>query len=117
MDISFRGGASMTRPPGQTIDGATWKSASAHRSLARLMALLGLILAVIWLPSARASSLDDAAERYRSYLIEDIERALSGVRTLRERIEAKDLDGAISWAAKCPGAMAGKVEVRPVWPV
>ena len=32
-------------------------------------------------------------------------------------IEAKDLDGAISWAAKCPGAMFGKIEVRPVWPV
>lgn len=30
-------------------------------------------------------------------------------------IEAKDLDDAISWAAKCPGAVFGKVEVRPVW--
>jgi hypothetical protein len=31
-------------------------------------------------------------------------------------IEAKDLDEAIAWAARCPGAMHGKVEVRPVWP-
>ena len=30
-------------------------------------------------------------------------------------IEANDLDAAISWAAKCPGAAFGKVEVRPVW--
>ena len=30
-------------------------------------------------------------------------------------IEAKDLDEAIAWAAKCPGATYGKVEVRPVW--
>jgi hypothetical protein len=30
-------------------------------------------------------------------------------------IEAKDLDAAISWAARCPGAAHGKVEVRPVW--
>jgi len=30
-------------------------------------------------------------------------------------IEAKDLDEAISWAARCPGASHGKIEVRPVW--
>ena len=30
-------------------------------------------------------------------------------------IEAKDLDEAISWAARCPGASHGIMEVRPVW--
>ena len=30
-------------------------------------------------------------------------------------IEAPDLDAAISWAARCPGAGHGVVEVRPVW--
>ncbi len=30
-------------------------------------------------------------------------------------IEAKDLDEAIQWAARCPGASHGTVEVRPVW--
>ncbi len=30
-------------------------------------------------------------------------------------IEAKDLDEAITWAARCPGASFGKMEVRPVW--
>lgn len=30
-------------------------------------------------------------------------------------IEAKDLDAALSWAARCPGASHGTVEVRPVW--
>jgi hypothetical protein len=30
-------------------------------------------------------------------------------------IEAKNLDEAISWAARCPGAAHGIVEVRPVW--
>jgi hypothetical protein len=29
-------------------------------------------------------------------------------------IEAKDLDEAIAWGAKCPGASHGSVEVRPV---
>ncbi len=30
-------------------------------------------------------------------------------------IEVPDLDAALSWAARCPGASQGKVEVRPVW--
>jgi hypothetical protein len=31
-------------------------------------------------------------------------------------IEAQDLDAAISWAARCPGASHGVIEVRPIWP-
>lgn len=31
-------------------------------------------------------------------------------------IEAEDADAAITWAARCPGASAGTLEVRPVWP-
>ncbi len=30
-------------------------------------------------------------------------------------IDVADLDAAISWAARCPGASHGAVEVRPVW--
>jgi hypothetical protein len=30
-------------------------------------------------------------------------------------IEAKDLDAALDWAARCPGAVHGSVEVRPLW--
>ena len=30
-------------------------------------------------------------------------------------IETKDLDAALAWAARCPGASHGTVEVRPVW--
>jgi hypothetical protein len=30
-------------------------------------------------------------------------------------IEVPDLDAAISWAARCPGASHGTIEVRPVW--
>jgi hypothetical protein len=29
-------------------------------------------------------------------------------------IEAKDLDGALEWALKCPGALTGTIEVRPI---
>jgi hypothetical protein len=30
-------------------------------------------------------------------------------------IDVPDLDSAIAWAARCPGANHGIVEVRPVW--
>lgn len=30
-------------------------------------------------------------------------------------IDAPDLDAALSWAARCPGAGHGIVEVRPIW--
>jgi hypothetical protein len=30
-------------------------------------------------------------------------------------IDVPDLDSALSWAARCPGASHGIVEVRPVW--
>lgn len=30
-------------------------------------------------------------------------------------IDVPDLDAALSWAARCPGASTGSMEVRPVW--
>jgi hypothetical protein len=30
-------------------------------------------------------------------------------------INVPDLDAALSWAARCPGASHGVVEVRPIW--
>lgn len=30
-------------------------------------------------------------------------------------IDAPDLDSAIAWASRCPGAASGAIEVRPVW--
>jgi len=30
-------------------------------------------------------------------------------------IDVPDLDAALSWAARCPGASHGVVEVRPIW--
>ena len=32
-------------------------------------------------------------------------------------IDVPDLDAALSWAAKCPGASKGTMEVRPIWPM
>ena len=30
-------------------------------------------------------------------------------------IDVPDLDAALSWAARCPGASHGVVEIRPIW--
>jgi hypothetical protein len=30
-------------------------------------------------------------------------------------IDVPDLDAALSWAARCPGAAYGTIEVRPIW--
>ena len=30
-------------------------------------------------------------------------------------IDVPDLDSALSWAARCPGASHGTMEVRPIW--
>jgi len=32
-------------------------------------------------------------------------------------IDVLDLDAALAWAARCPGASRGVVEVRPIWPI
>ena len=32
-------------------------------------------------------------------------------------IDVADLDAAIAWAARCPGASFGTMEVRPIWPM
>jgi len=31
-------------------------------------------------------------------------------------IDVPDLDAALTWAARCPSATRGVVEVRPIWP-
>ena len=30
-------------------------------------------------------------------------------------VDVPDLDAAIAWAARCPGASTGAMEVRPIW--
>src|SRR5262245_60655538 len=32
-------------------------------------------------------------------------------------IDVADLDAALAWAARCPGASHGTIEVRPIWPM
>jgi iron uptake system component EfeO len=65
-----------------------------RRSFLWYPVFLCVIIAMTWAPDAGAWPLDGAAERYRSYLIDDIGRALAGTRIMRERMKAHDLDGA-----------------------
>ena len=55
-----------------------------------------VVLLGLWggICAADAAPLDDAAERYRPYMIEGIGDALAGARALRERAAATDLAGA-----------------------
>ena len=32
-------------------------------------------------------------------------------------VDVPDIDQAIAWAARCPGASTGTMEVRPIWPM
>jgi hypothetical protein len=42
----------------------------------------------------------------------DVKEQLGGFHV----IEVPDLDAALAWAARCPSASRGVVEVRPIWP-
>jgi iron uptake system component EfeO len=69
--------------------------ASARLDGPRLFLLLtacGIALAAA-LP-AKAGPLDVVVERYRPYLVADIDRALAGARDMRERLTARDIVGA-----------------------
>src|SRR5215475_15489600 len=55
---------------------------------------LVLLVLLAGMRALNAAPLNDAAERYRPYMIEGIGDALAGARELRERATAKDLAGA-----------------------
>jgi iron uptake system component EfeO len=60
----------------------------------RVATCLALLAALAGVRAANAGVLDEAAERYRPYLIEGVGNALAGARALRERAAAADLAGA-----------------------
>jgi iron uptake system EfeUOB component EfeO/EfeM len=60
----------------------------------RVVLCLVVLAMASGLRQSNATPLDDAAERYRPYMIEGIGSALTGARDLRECIVAKDLAGA-----------------------
>jgi iron uptake system component EfeO len=70
-----------------------------HRRVRGLTAILrvavfGIGLAVSMAGPGRAASLDEAAEQYRSCLIQDVDRTVMSVQKLRASVAANDLAGA-----------------------
>jgi len=59
----------------------------------RLTALC-IMLAAVAVPAVHAEPFDEAVERYRLAMIEDIGQALSGARDLRDRLSKQDIAGA-----------------------
>jgi iron uptake system component EfeO len=55
---------------------------------------IGILVFASTVAAAPAARFDDAVERYRAILIEDIGHALAGARNLHERVLAGDVDGA-----------------------
>ena len=58
------------------------------------LAFIGALLGASSVSVARPETLEDAAEKYRPLMIEEIDQSLAGARLLRERISADDLAGA-----------------------
>ncbi len=62
---------------------------------AQVLAVAAVLFAVSNLHSkSSAAPLDDAADRYRLYVVEGIGNALKGAQALQERVAANDLEGA-----------------------
>jgi iron uptake system component EfeO len=61
---------------------------------ARVAGCLVLLMLSVDARALNAAPLDEAAERYRPYMIEGIGEALAGARELRDRASANDLAGA-----------------------
>jgi iron uptake system component EfeO len=65
-----------------------------HRRASFGIAMLCATLAAGAASRAHAAPLDDAAERYRPYLVASIDQAAAGARQLRDYIDAGDLENA-----------------------
>jgi iron uptake system EfeUOB component EfeO/EfeM len=82
-----------------------WQAMNNKRAL-KLWCAGMLMSMTVGAPSSAtpAASLDTAAERYRPELAAAVEQCLTGAQTLRERIVAKDLEGAKkAWIASRVG--------------
>jgi len=69
-----------------------------------VLGILAVLPPLLIAAPARAAAFDDAVERYRAVLIEDIGKSLAGARTLHERVVAGDVAGAKqAWLAARAG--------------
>ena len=64
-------------------------------------------------PLTRDGPSDEARASLEGVLASLRDVWLTGIRDALE--QHPDLDAALSWAARCPGASHGTMEVRPLW--
>jgi iron uptake system component EfeO len=58
------------------------------------LTVLCIVLSAVAVPAVHGQPFDDAVERYRLAMIEDVGQALSGARDLRDRLSKQDFAGA-----------------------
>lgn len=64
------------------------------RSSPRRVLLIGMLLTAALSGPARAATIDNVVENYRPYMIDEVDQALAGAKTMQGCIAAKDLVGA-----------------------
>jgi hypothetical protein len=87
-----------------------------HRAYGEAMGKAGVILGGSELkPVATATSVRFAGGKPRTVdgPFAETKEQLAGY----YMIDVPDLDQALAWAARCPGASTGVMEVRPIWPM
>ena len=100
--------------PGEIPDEAIQETQEAFGAYGRALQEAGVLVAAeVLTPTASASTL---TLRRGSVEVQDgpfaeTKEALAGVFVL----DVPDLDAAIGWAEKCPGAQFGVMEIRPSW--
>jgi iron uptake system component EfeO len=74
------------------------RSGQARRGLLDITLAAAIVVVAPCLSPARTEALADAAEHYRPMMIEQIDQSLAGVRLMRDRLAAGDLEGAkVAW--------------------
>lgn len=87
-------------------------SLAAYQAYTQALQDAGVFVATDWLaPSATATtvSLRDGERRVQDGAYADTREQLGGYYV----IEVPDLDAALHWAARCPSAAYGTIEIRP----
>jgi hypothetical protein len=95
---------------------ATTKMTAAYAAYAEAMGKAGVVLGGARLrPTSEATTVrvKDGKTQVLDGPYADTKEQLGGYYL----IDVPDLDAALSWAARCPSAANGTLEVRPIWPM
>jgi hypothetical protein len=98
--------------PGQVSDASIAEAKEAFGVYGRALESAGVLVAAEVLASTAASTtltLRDGSLQIQDGPFADTKEALAGVFV----IDVPDLDAALAWAEKCPGAQFGVIEIRP----